>query len=229
MANQFLNIVKTLPSKSNFLRNSGVFHSTQNLVRPIPTRTLGCVTKIEQQSQITSIVAGVFTTYHQYQPLRRISSTPINNNEATKEKLIELMPISVDQILSGRSIYNAFTGWLTIWLGIKRLDPEFSTKEFLRGAAQAIEVVSKRLAEQRYDELEGLVAADALTVIKKNVERMTDDQRRELALRRENITKIYWQKINLSQEKNKTTVEIMVKVHMFANKPNDPQDFKKFL
>lgn len=139
------------------------------------------------------------------------------------------MPINVEEILTVRSIGNLITGLWAIHTGIKKVEPDFDVKEFLRGAAQAVEVVSTRLADQKFDELTGLVVPEAIEVIKGNVALMTDMQRRDLPLRRENITMHNWIRINFSEVGPKKTAEITVRTNMISNKPNDPEDFKKFL
>lgn len=51
-------------------------------------------------------------------------------------------------------------------MAIRSVDPEFDPKDFARGAAQAIETVSHRLASRKYDELEGIVTPKTLSAHK---------------------------------------------------------------
>lgn len=223
MANRLMNIVRKLPQTQSVFTKTYLFdqqfnHSSSNTLRPFTH-----LASIHRATQITSTNAGT-PAYNRY------ASTSTNDGETTKrDEPIELMPVTVDEMLSGRSLIDLVSGWVAINLGIKKVEPDFNIKDFLRGAAQAIEVVSGRLSEQKFDELEGMVTPEALAVIKPNVERLNDDQRRELRMRRENISKIFWKNIKLSGNSSIRTAEITVKIHMISNKPNDPEDFKKFL
>lgn len=225
MANTFINTVRTLPRHPNLLHSVRLSQTSLHRSALNSTRAISSSSPLIRSScRITSINAGASCPASQC----RFYSTPADKQPSTG-RVVELMPINVEEILTVRSIGNLITGLWAIHTGIKKVEPDFDVKEFLRGAAQAVEVVSTRLADQKFDELTGLVVPEAIEVIKGNVALMTDMQRRDLPLRRENITMHNWIRINFSEVGPKKTAEITVRTNMISNKPNDPEDFKKFL
>lgn len=60
-------------------------------------------------------------------------------------------------------------------------------KDFKRGSKQALEVVSHRLANGNFRDLQGLVTSDALDIVQRNVERMTMSQRAAIAVKQDDI------------------------------------------
>jgi len=96
-----------------------------------------------------------------------------------------------------------------------------------------METVSKNLAVRNYDALTGMIAEDALEIIKENVDRMTEKERREIALDRKNILRVYWHAIKLSEDRDmvppKRFVEITVKYHVLDGQLVEPTGVSKII
>lgn len=179
------------------------------------------------------------------QPLVRLrwyssetGGNPAGDNNQSQEKKdksdpILLMPVTSHVILERRSPFSAIYGWLAYTFGITALDKKFRIDDFLRGASQALEVVSKNLAIRNYEALSEMITEDALAIIKENVDRMTDTERSEIALSRENILRANWHQIKLSEDRNtlppKRFVEITVKFHVLDARPEEATNISKFV
>ncbi|XP_018376473.1 PREDICTED: uncharacterized protein LOC108769784 [Trachymyrmex cornetzi] len=70
---------------------------------------------------------------------------------------------------------------------IPQIDKEFSISETLQGIRYAITVISKALANENYDSLEGLVAEDMIEVLRTKIETLNSEQRWLIAVNEKDI------------------------------------------
>lgn len=85
------------------------------------------------------------------------------------------------------SLWDTANVWFMQKFRLPIIDRDYKKEDFLYGALQAIDVVSKRLAARDYDGLAEMIDADALAQIRPNLDAMTDEQRSELPIEAENV------------------------------------------
>lgn len=226
----FCNLIRIIPLNNSLITRTASVRANAAITK-LPSsaaRTFTNLSRVGHQSKLTSTEAGQCSNL---QLQRYHSEVPIPPD--TTENVIDLMDVPVERFLGGRSIFNGIFGWMAIRTAIRSVDPEFDTKDFVRGAAQAIETVSHRLANQEYDGLEGLVTPKAIEILKENIAKMTEVQRGKIAVKREDFQRIFWSEIKLREDKAvdppKRFVEISVKFEALASKPRDVAEFKKFM
>ncbi|XP_076620185.1 m-AAA protease-interacting protein 1, mitochondrial isoform X2 [Colletes latitarsis] len=83
------------------------------------------------------------------------------------------------------------------------IDREFSYQEFHRGAKQAIKIVSHALANENYEELDGLVEDKTLEILKQNVSRLTPEQRNLIAVHENWMLELVPYNTSIKRDKDK--------------------------
>lgn len=150
-------------------------------------------------------------------PIRHFSSSSDDKpaSEGTDEKKKEdiipnIMALPPSFYWMNGSLYDMLVVWYTQTFRLPLVDPDFDAKEFLDGAKQAIAVVSTRLGAREFDGLESLITPKALAEIKTNVERMNDDQLREIPLTHSEIYKIDIADMSIKTTDSGQFVEILI-------------------
>ncbi|XP_043252976.1 m-AAA protease-interacting protein 1, mitochondrial-like isoform X2 [Colletes gigas] len=109
------------------------------------------------------------------------------------------------------------------------IDREFSLNEFNRGARQAMDIVSHALANENYEELNGLVEDKTLEILKENVSRLTPEQRNLIAVRQDWLVDPvpYTTSIKRDQDKDKDFIIEVSYVGIYIIPLNKPSDVQK--
>ncbi|VDH93968.1 m-AAA protease-interacting protein 1, mitochondrial-like [Mytilus galloprovincialis] len=99
-------------------------------------------------------------------------------------------------------------------------DASFSQSEFLAGATQAITHVSSLISRGQFEDLEELVDPDSVEEIKRNYNRLSDKQHRDLKIMEDHIIKMFVHQIGMMfGNSGNVFVEITVVLHY--NSPDD--------
>jgi len=80
------------------------------------------------------------------------------------------------------------------------VDKEFNLKTFLKGSKQALTVISSHLANDRIEQLEGLVTKEALEEISKNYSTFSPSQKQQLKVLLEDIIVCFAHNITVKRE-----------------------------
>lgn len=221
------NFIRIFPLNKCLIARAASISASVARLPPLFIRTFTKLSKFDHQLKLTSNEAGPFA--HQ-QPQRFYSKNPKTDESAP---FIDLMDVPPEKFIGGRSIFSGIFGWIAIRTAIRSVDPNFNSHDFIRGAGQAIEVLSQRLANEEYDELQEIVAPQAIETLKGNISKMTEIQRSRIAVKREDFERIFWSEIKLIEDKNveppKRFIEISVKFVAIVSKPKDVEEFKKFM
>lgn len=135
------------------------------------------------------------------QPHRFFTSDIENRNNAKRPSntqtplLPSLMPVPFYHVFSGVPLYKPFSGFACKHV-IGEIEKDFDLNEFSRGAKQGLLLVSEHLANQQFDKLETMVSPFAMDALRHSVERMTDDQRRQIAIGRDDFIKVLPYQVN---------------------------------
>lgn len=105
------------------------------------------------------------------------------------------MPVPFYHVFSGVPLYKPFSGFACKHV-IGEIEKDFDLNEFSRGAKQGLLLVSEHLANQQFDKLETMVSPFAMDALRHSVERMTDDQRRQIAIGRDDFIKVLPYQVN---------------------------------
>lgn len=149
----------------------------------------------------------------------RIESTRCYSDERERQKqpaLPDLMTLPTLFYLTKGSLWDLAVVWLTKKFLIPNIEKSFDADEFIDGATQAMEVVSKRLAAQEYNELDGLITPKALQILRENINQMTEKQRNEIPITASNITKSYIAEINIQSDKDRNPPWYTVQITLIA-------------
>ncbi|XP_024890561.1 uncharacterized protein LOC112466609 [Temnothorax curvispinosus] len=100
--------------------------------------------------------------------------------------------VSLPALVDGAEMFNPslilpFRFFFLSFFQIPRIDKEFLLSETLNGTKYAITVISKALANEDYDSLEGLVAEDMIEVLRTKIETLSSGQRWLIAVNEEDI------------------------------------------
>lgn len=118
---------------------------------------------------------------------KRVYSSNANNEPNTEKgpptptatKLPALMKVPYSHLLSGLPLYGPLS-WIAKVFIIRQIEPEFDMYDFKYGAAQALYVTSKYLSQRKYNEVQELFLPQTLKALKRNLDKMTDEQRQEI-------------------------------------------------
>lgn len=120
-------------------------------------------------------------------------------------------------------------GWLSktvnLWLLKTFIDREFEEPEFLRGAKQALCVVSEQLAKGNWEEIEGALSEKLTSSIKNNM----DIQTLGPAVRMEHIISAHIQKVQLGFVENGRGKVVNIQVAFACKSPDRNQLFERQL
>ncbi|KAH7636629.1 hypothetical protein HUG17_6835 [Dermatophagoides farinae] len=86
-----------------------------------------------------------------------------------------------------------------------QIDRNFTFKDFVEGAKQALIHVSSHLANNQLDDLEGFIEPNALTEIRRNYEKLSMAQRQEFQLQANDIVLCFAHHINVTTMKEEFT------------------------
>lgn len=138
--------------------------------------------------------------------------TPVQKEPA----LPDLMELPTSFYLTKGSLWDLGMVWFTKKFVIPDIDKGFDAQEFIDGATRAIEVVSRRLAAQEYNELEGLITPEALDILRTNIDRMTDEQRSRIPISADDIVKSYIAEINVQSDKDRNPPWFTIQITVIA-------------
>lgn len=152
------------------------------------------------------------------QQLRFYTSKPDDNEDADPkvDTLPDIMKLPTSFYWLAGSLFDALMVWLQQKIALPIIDRDFNPDEFLDGALQAMEIVSARLANREYDQLESLIAPDALEEIKNNVDGMTDEQRCRIPITVDDIYNRKIGKIEITTDNTCKPPEHMVSILVLA-------------
>ncbi|XP_054000120.1 m-AAA protease-interacting protein 1, mitochondrial [Hylaeus anthracinus] len=146
-------------------------------------------------------------------------------NTAPEEKIC--LPPLMDVPLV---LYPTLFSWLKVWASSLAfsftLDKEFNLEEFTNGALHAIQLVSRLLAAQQYEQLNGLVEDKTIEILKQNVSRLTEEQRSLITISENCIRTIGPTDMSIKKsetEDNNYTVEIS-KIAYYTKSVSMPED-----
>lgn len=105
------------------------------------------------------------------------------------------MPVPFYHMVSGVPLYKPFGRFAEKYV-IGPIEQNFDVAEFSRGAKEALIVVSERLAGQQYDQLKRLVSPYALPVLEHNIKQMSEQQRQQISIGRDDIITAYPYQVN---------------------------------
>ncbi|XP_043800857.1 uncharacterized protein LOC122719255 [Apis laboriosa] len=115
----------------------------------------------------------------------------------------------------GFSIFQMFRSYYLIR---STIDKDFRYVKFVEGVRQAIEVISNALATQHYDALDGIVTENAIKILKRNVEGLTQNQRDLISINANGILIIpELIKVKKTEDNNETMVEIGISGFYFKS------------
>lgn len=112
--------------------------------------------------------------------------------QATTADLVlpNLMDIPTDRIVKRRSYLKSFYCNAFAYL-YNQYNENFRMKDFWDEVPATVEKISQHLSRQEYAKLHYDVAPDVLRALKQNIDRMTVQQREQIALRRVDIVRMY--------------------------------------
>ena len=120
-------------------------------------------------------------------------------------------------------------GWLSktvnLWFLKTFIDREFEEREFLKGAKQALCVVSEQLAKGNWEEIEGSLSEKLTSSIKNNM----DTQKLGPAVRMEQIMSAHIQKVTFGFVENGRGKVVYIQVAYACKSPDENQLFERQL
>lgn len=218
--------VKLLPQNKQFRQLNDVIKPINRLIvtqRQFSTSPVSFLQSITPISEVKTKNSVSYTTYTPTPP-SPLSLKAQHNNEVTTGKhviLPDLMDVSVSQTVERRNVFRVIYCWLaTRWI-LPKVYKTFSWKGFCAEIGQTMETVSQRLSTQEYAKLHGLVHHETLRDLKQHIDQMTEEQRRQIALRRVDVVKIipYWARYVTHFEKGPDSQHIEITVLMHVRRP----------
>ncbi|XP_076175591.1 m-AAA protease-interacting protein 1, mitochondrial [Ptiloglossa arizonensis] len=97
-----------------------------------------------------------------------------------------------------------------------QIDNEFSLEEFSIGAQQAVMVVSRALAIQNYESLNGLVENESIEVLKSYISQMTEQKRLEIAVNDISLLNIWICDLDISKGTPNEGFDYILKIPILA-------------
>jgi len=164
-------------------------------IRPFANLTRRFYDNSKRLAYINVCGANVRTALHQRQSHCAYSSGADDGSNAEKTPpksatLPALMKVPLSHLLSGLPLYQPF-GWIARNFVIGQIEPDFDPVEFECGAREALVVASNHLANREFDQLQDLISPHALRSLKFNVERMTEEQRQQISISRDDTIEVF--------------------------------------
>lgn len=194
---------------------------------PTGCRTFAIQTALLQRWKFPFIVTAL---------CRKYTTAPPNSSEqlAVKDLVLpNLMDVPVKDIVKRRSILKSIYCYLFSSF-YHAFNSAFHIRDFWEQVPQTIEVVSQHLAKQEYAKLHDYVRADVLRDLKHHIDQMTEEQRRQIALRRVDIFRKYvvWMKHvypKLDRPDNDTYLEVTAVFHVRKELPKDVKTLSELM
>ncbi|XP_011864708.1 PREDICTED: uncharacterized protein LOC105560314 [Vollenhovia emeryi] len=122
---------------------------------------------------------------------------PVSSLSATASRIYSTKSdsepeVSLPMLVDGANIYTPnflfpLRFFFKFFWTIPQIDREFDLHEVHTGVKHAVTVISKALANQDYDSLEGLVEEDVIQVLRAKIETLSPEQRSLIAINKEDI------------------------------------------
>lgn len=144
-------------------------------------------------------------------------NTTQDDDEDNRRKMPQLMDSGAPVIWP--SVFQTLKSMFISTIIIKPyFDPEFTIKDFVEGAKQAISFVSSHLSSGKWVALEGLVTPEALVEIKSNYVNLNLAERQSLEIKKEhmNFTFLHQIGIILNDDSSERFAEILVVCHVYG-------------
>ncbi|XP_043487858.1 uncharacterized protein LOC122514851 [Polistes fuscatus] len=125
------------------------------------------------------------------------SESNYDRNDDSQVKLPQLIPGPINITFSILKLFKIPIMELLIPIITK--DPEFNLRDLLRSTRSAASIVSIALSNKDYDSLYNLVDSNLLNILKTRIDTLTEEQRKLIAMKEENITAFMAYDLNITR------------------------------
>ncbi|XP_043283073.1 uncharacterized protein [Venturia canescens] len=147
----------------------------------------------------------------------RIFFSPYKNystESEAKPEAVALPPISGFPPSLWPKIFTTLKNYFIINMVIKsKIDKEFNEDDFVCATKQALLVISRALASEDYDQLNGLVTVDVIDTLRNNISRLNYEQKKCIAVQEGDIYLSFPSSVSIEEENDRKVVEIGVVHH----------------
>jgi len=188
------------------------------------SKTIVYASRLRHLSAISSASLKNCLQKSRYTVLPASSSLPTRYYSDDNQQHYQLPPLTDGRPIIYPNFFKTIKGFIQMHFVIRpHIDQDFSMQEFIEGAKYAMCSVSKALASEDYESLQGLVTNDVINTLRNKINTLSNEQKQLISVAEDDVTGMFPYEVGIIFDDNKAEekfIEITVISYIIKNRKN---------